>query len=109
MLRRLDDGVKRREAVERALEPLGPRQPPERGKCPVIFNRKIDVEFDVAAGVQPPGIDDAKMRPVEEQTPGGSAPDREGDGGPPERIEPLTPGRDEQRDMLRSAAHAGRR
>src|SRR5213593_3523388 len=109
MLRRLDDGVKRREAVERALEPLRPRQPPERGKRPVVLNREIDVELDETARVQPPGVDYSKMRAVEEQTPGCRAPDRERHRRPPERIEALTPRRDEKRHVLRPAARAGRR
>src|SRR5712692_7110781 len=107
MRRGLDDGVKGRQALVLALEPLRARQPPERRERPVVLDREVDIEFEIPARVELRGVDHSKMRAVENKTPGRRAPDRERDRRPPERIEALTPRRDEKRHVLRSTARAG--
>ena len=84
-----------------------PHDSPERLERARVVEHLIEVEFDVATAEQPSGIDDAEMCAVKEQAPGREALNGFGDGFAPQRIEWLSPGRDEQRDSAASVAQRG--
>ena len=69
-----------------------------------MVGRELEIEFEITPRVRTGRIDDAEMSAVEEEAPGRESSHRLCDRDSPQRVEPLAPGRDEQRDIVRIGA-----